>query len=86
MKVFRAYAKNRTSHVADTPRKAAQGFFDANPGARKCDVTEGKIEKTDGVEFFVTVYGRVSEGNWPQSFKEVTKKTLGALPDGIEKS
>jgi hypothetical protein len=82
VKAFRAYADSKYScKTADTPKQAAEAFFAANPSARKCSVTEGRIEVTDGREFFVVVYGRASEGNWPQSFKDVTKKTMGALPD-----
>lgn len=78
MKAFRAYARKYTSKTAATPKQAAEEFFAANPGARKCNVTEGKIEFTDGHEFFVTAYGRE---DWPQSWKDVTKKTAGALVD-----
>jgi hypothetical protein len=77
-RAFRAYAKNHSSMTADTPKGAAEAFFTANPSARKCNVTEGKIEITDGREFFVSAYGRE---NWPQSWKDVTKKTAGALVD-----
>jgi hypothetical protein len=77
-RAFRAYAKNHSSMTADTPKEAAEAFFTANPSARKCNVTEGQIEVTDGREFFVTAYGRE---NCPQSWKDVTKKTAGALVD-----
>lgn len=78
VRAFRAYAKNHSSKVAGTPKQAAEEFFAANPRARKCDVTEGQIEMTAGREFFVTAYGRE---NWPQSFKDVTKKTAASLVD-----
>lgn len=86
VKAFRAYAGSKyLSRVADTPKKAAEAFFASNPGARKCDVIQGVIETTDDVGFFVVKYGRASEGDWPQSFKEVTKKTAATLPDTAEK-
>jgi hypothetical protein len=88
VKAFQAYARGHASKTADTPKQAAEAFFSANPRARKCDVIEGVIEVTSGVEFFVIKYGRTSEGEWPQSFRDVTKKTAGALPDekaGVQK-
>lgn len=84
VKAFQAHARKHGSRIAETPRKAAEAFFAANPGARKCDVIQGFIEKTDGREFFVVMYGRASMGQWPQSFKDVTKKTVATLPDGEE--
>lgn len=68
-KEYQAYG-NGSNFIADTPKAAAQGFFANNPKARKCNISEGK---QDGL-FFVVTYGRYSDGEWPKSFKDVTKK------------
>jgi hypothetical protein len=82
VRAFRAYAGQKYfSKVADTPRQAAKTFFEANPSARKCDVTAGEIETTGGVEFFVSRFGNRFAGGMPQSWKEITKKTVDNLPD-----
>lgn len=76
MKAFKAYGTD--AHVtASTPRAAALRFFNEHPTKRKCNVVEGTV---DG-RFFTVEYGRYSEGKWPLSFKEVTKKTALELPD-----
>ena len=75
-KAYQAYATG-ASVTRDTPREAAKAFFEAFPNKRKCNVTEGE---TDGL-FFTVAYGRSSEGQWPQSWKDVTKKTVDQLPD-----
>jgi hypothetical protein len=75
-KAFQAHASGCTV-TASSARKAAQAFFEKFPNKRKCSIIEGTI---DGL-FFTVVYGRQSEGQWPQSFKDVTKKTMGELPD-----
>lgn len=80
-KTFQAYAKGKAITYGASPREAAEKFFIANPTARKCNVLEGETEYTSGVPFFVVKYGRASEGEWPQSFKDVTKKTMGELPN-----
>ncbi len=64
------------SVVADTPRAAAQKFFSIWPTKRKCTVTSGEI---DG-HFFTVKYGRASAGEWPRSWRDVTKKTIADLP------
>lgn len=75
---FKAYAKD--GHVtAETPRKAAEAFFSRFPTKRKCDVIQGEH---DGL-FFTVKYGRLSLGQWPQQFKDVTKKTAATLPDAL---
>lgn len=76
MKEFRAYSKHGAVCAA-TPKAAALAFFEKFPNARKCDIIEGK---SDG-HFFSVTYGRASNGEWPQSFKEVTKKTAQTLPE-----
>jgi hypothetical protein len=75
MKAFKAYSKH--GHVtADTAKDAATKFFVTFPSARKCDIVEGE---TDG-DFFVVKYGnRFSASGMPQSWKDVTKKTLGGI-------
>lgn len=73
---YQAYSKDcRTT--ADTARKAAITFFEKFPNKRKCDVIKGE---SDGV-FFVVKYGRLSLGEWPNSYKGVTKNTAQNLPD-----
>lgn len=76
MKAFQAYSKHGKI-LAVTPRLAALAFFKHFPKARKCNIIEGE---KDGV-FFTVRYGRASAGEWPQSFKDVTKKTIDTLPD-----
>lgn len=75
-KEFQAYGKAGRVTKA-TPRQAAMAYFQQFPTSRKCDIVEGE---TDG-NFFTVKYGRASNGEWPQSFKEVTKKTASELPD-----
>ena len=74
MKEFRAYSKDG-SVIADTPKNAASLFFARFPTKRKCNIIEGV---TDG-HFFTVRYGRSSEGDWPYSAKDVTKKTIETL-------
>lgn len=76
MKAFQAYAKE-SRVTRDTPRDAAIAFFEKYPNKRKCSVIEGE---TDG-QFFTISYGRASEGNWPASWKDVTRKTALELPE-----
>lgn len=75
MKAFQAHG-TAGSRTAETPRAAAQAYFDSFPSSRKCNVVEGE---TDG-NFFTVRYGRKSEGDWPQSFRDVTKKSAADLP------
>jgi len=74
MKAYQAYAKG-CAVTAPTAREVAEKFFAKWPGKRKCNITEGE---TDGY-FFTVRYGRSSEGEWPQSWRDVTKKTVGEL-------
>lgn len=60
-----------------TPRQAATAYFQQFPTSRKCDVVEGEQSE----HFFTVKYGRASNGEWPKSFKAVTKKTANDLPD-----
>lgn len=80
-KVFQAYGKKGShSKTAATPRKAAAAFFETNPNRRACNIIEG----TQDGPFFCVVYGMTSEGDWPQFFKDVTKKGVDTLPDGVQ--
>ena len=76
MKAYRACGTEGCA-LENTPRAAALAFFTKFPTKRKCDVIEGTY---DGL-FFTVSYGRVSEGQWPASWKNVTKKTLIELPE-----
>jgi hypothetical protein len=75
MKAFQAYG-TAGKVTRETPRAAAVAYFEAFPTSRKCSVIEGEA---DG-GFFTVRYGRASLGQWPQSFKDVTKKTVATLP------
>jgi hypothetical protein len=70
---FKAMAKN-DSVIADTPRQAAQLFFQTFPNRRKCLVLAGK---QNGPCFTV----EYDPQKWPASYKDVTKATAGSLPD-----
>lgn len=80
MKAFQAYSTGGFKATAETARKAADKFFADFPTKRKCNVIEGKV---DG-HFFTVTYGQRSKGEWPMSFKDVTKKTVSTLPDVSE--
>ena len=75
-KEFQAYG-NAGRINKPTAKQAALAYFQAFPKSRKCNVVEGKVEGN----FFVVTYGRTSTGDWPQSFKGVTKTTAQDLPD-----
>lgn len=74
MKAFQAHG-NAGTMTRTTPKEAALAYFEAYPKSRKCNVIEGE---QDGA-FFVVRYGRQSEGNWPKSFKDVTKKSIDVI-------
>jgi hypothetical protein len=76
MKAYQAFGKAGRI-TKETPRKAAMAYFEQFPSSRKCDVIQGE---TDG-PFFRVTYGRSSNGEWPESYKDVTKKTASTLPD-----
>lgn len=76
MKAYQAYGSGGAKVIKPTPREAAMAFFEQNPGKRKCDVVQGEL---DG-HFFTVRYGRASQGDWPASWKDVTKKTAVDLP------
>lgn len=74
---FQAYASSKYRHVnADTPRAAAEKFFDENPRARKCDIVEG----TTDAGFFTRAFRLNSEGRTARSFRDVTKAKIDELP------
>jgi hypothetical protein len=76
MKQYQAYGSDGRV-TADTPQNAARLFFARFPTKRKCNIIEGIV---DG-PFFTVTYGRSSEGQWPYSVKDVTKKQIEALPN-----
>lgn len=71
---FQAYG-NAGRVTKTTAREAAKAYFDQWPTSRKCNVIQGE---TDGY-FFTVTYGRKSEGQWPTSYKDVTKKTAATI-------
>lgn len=75
MKAFQAYG-NGSRVTGSTPMEAAVAFFEQNPNKRKCNIVEGTL---DG-HFFTVRYGRASEGDWPKSWQDVTKKAAQDLP------
>jgi hypothetical protein len=79
MKAYQAYGKAGRV-TKPTPRQAALAYFDQWPTSRKCDVIQGE---TDG-NFFTVKYGRASNGDWPESFKGITKKTASELHDNAQ--
>ena len=76
LKAFQAYAAGNTA-TAETPLAAGQKFFQNFPNKRKCSVIEGNV---DG-PFFQVRYGSKAKGEWPRSWKDVTKKTVDTLPN-----
>lgn len=77
MKAYQAYAAGGFAVTRETPQKAARAFFERFPGKRKCNITEGTV---DG-ECFSVRYGRKSAGEWPASWRDITKKQVALLPD-----
>lgn len=76
MRAYQAYG-NAGRVTGNTPREAASLYFERFPSSRKCNIDQGE---QDGV-FFTVTYGRASLGEWPASYKDVTKKTIGSLPE-----
>jgi hypothetical protein len=74
-RAFQAYG-TAGKVTAKNPRSAALAYFEKFPNSRKCSVVEG-ID--DGL-FFTVVFGRKSDGEWPESFKDVSKKGADILP------
>ena len=72
---FQAYAKGNFRVTASTPHDAAYKFFSEYPNKRKCNIIEGV---QDGA-FFTVTYGLSSKGEWPRSYKDVTRATLRDL-------
>lgn len=73
---FRAYSERHGYCIGESPRDAALKFFEKYPNARKCEIIEGK---SDG-RLFTVIYGKASEFDWPDYYKNVTRKTVMALP------
>jgi hypothetical protein len=74
IKAFQAYAKGDRI-TATNPHDAAYKFFQTFPNRRKCTVIEGTY---DGVCFTVR-YGLSSKGEWPRSFKDITRASIRDL-------
>lgn len=71
-------ACGKAGHVTEpTARKAAQTYFERFPKSRKCSLFSGWL---DGGFFFMR-FGKISEGDWPTSYRDVTKKTVNDLPE-----
>ena len=79
MKAFQAYG-TAGRVTAETPQSAANEYFSRFPSSRKCSVIEGEA---DG-HFFTVRYGRASEGDWPFSAKDITKKAIHTLPHEVQ--
>lgn len=71
MKAFQAHGTKGVV-TAETANAAGRLFFETYPTARKCNIIEGV---KDG-QFFTVAYG---PGQSPESYKDVTKKTLPPL-------
>lgn len=63
--------------TAETPRKAAEKFFDMFPSKRKCNVTQGE---TDGMFFIMKISVDVHQYTLANRWKDITKKTIDTLP------
>lgn len=72
---FKAFSKHGYC-IGESPRDAALKFFEKYPNARKCSIIQGK---SDGY-FFTVIYGKWSESEWPDYYKNVTRKTAIELP------
>ena len=75
MKAYQAYSSIHGNVTADTAKQAALLFFEKFPKARKCNIVQGT---TDG-RFFTVTYGRASTGEWPESYKDITRKTIDTI-------
>jgi hypothetical protein len=75
MKAYQAYGKAGRVTSEKSPRDAAAAYFENFPKSTKCNVVSGE---TDG-HFFTVKYGRYTTGEWPESYKDVTKKTIQNL-------
>jgi hypothetical protein len=76
MKAFQAYGKPGRVTSEQSPRAAAVAYFEKYPASTKCTIVQGE---TDGY-FFTVRYGRASVGEWPNQWKDITKKTAQSLP------
>ena len=71
---FRATGANGAYSYGDTPRQAAERFFERFDTRRKCDVIEGRIEG----HFFSVTFRRGDQR--PQRWENVTKAGVSKLP------
>lgn len=74
---YQAYAGGGFCVTGETPKAAASKFFEKFPSKRKCSIIEGQ---SDGISFIVQ-FGPVSKGQWPRSWKDVTRGSVAGLPD-----
>lgn len=63
------------SVIREAASEAAIAYFETFPKSRKCDVTAG----LKAGSFFTISYGRASAGEWPENYKNVTKKTAATI-------
>jgi hypothetical protein len=75
MKAYQAYAKGGFKVTAPNPHDAAFMFFKQFPNKRKCNIIEGNQEGG----FFTITYGISLQGQWPKSYKDVTRATIRDL-------
>jgi hypothetical protein len=75
-KSFMASATGYAQRHRDTPREAALAFFEANPRARKCNVTEGEL---DG-QFFSVRISTLAAGGSARRWVGVTRQAANTLP------
>jgi hypothetical protein len=71
-KAYRASGTRGAGVTRNTPRAAALAFFEQFPDRRQCNIVQGE---TDG-DFFTVRYGRASTGEWPETWKNVTRKNM----------
>lgn len=72
MKAYQAYGKPGRVTSEQSPYHAAAAYFAKFPKSTKCNIVAGEH---DGY-FFTVAYGRKSAGEWPESYRDVTKKSM----------
>ena len=77
MRAYQARGTGCNVVVTAGPRAAALAFFSKFPEKRKCNISEGDLNGN----FFMVSYGRKSDGEWPRSWKDITKKLIYTLPE-----
>lgn len=71
---YKAFTQD-AAFTADTPRAAAQGFFNKYPTKRKCTIWAGTVDGS-----FFTVAIRLC-GRGVSHYNDVTKKSMAYLPN-----